>query len=163
MSLSVSFCTNSVALPLAYQVNGGNKFIIVFWCLYLSLHPYIQAITKIPLHIKKNTGVTFWGFHQDKLNNFDCLNGLDDWTMTDSYLSKFISFKRQFWPRVGGSLSHWPLWVIWQNTSWQCPKSGVGCLHLAHPGCRQLGGRSNWPWLVGVTHHWLGTLPTFHL
>ena len=59
MSLPVSFCTNSVALPLAYQVNGGNKFIIVFlWCLYLSLHPYIQAITKMPLHVKKNTGVT---------------------------------------------------------------------------------------------------------
>ena len=53
MSLSVSFCTNSVALPLAYKVNGGNKFIIVFWCLYLSLRPYIQAITKIPLHVKK--------------------------------------------------------------------------------------------------------------
>ena len=72
MSLSVSFCTNSVALPLAYQVNGGNKFIIVFWCLYLSLHPYIQAIKNSITH-KENTGVTFWRSHQDKLNNFDCL------------------------------------------------------------------------------------------
>ena len=58
MSLSVSFCTNSVALPLAYQVNGGNKFIIVFWSLYLSLCPYIQAI-KNSITRKENTGVTF--------------------------------------------------------------------------------------------------------
>ena len=56
--LPVSFCTNSMALPLAYQVNGGNKFIIVFWCLYLSLGPYIQVIKKTPLHVKENTGVT---------------------------------------------------------------------------------------------------------
>ena len=61
MSLSVSFCTNSVALPLAYQVNGGNKFIIVFWCLYLSLHPYIQAI-KNSITRKENTGVTSTSF-----------------------------------------------------------------------------------------------------
>ena len=44
MSLPMSFCTNSVALPLAYQVNGGNKFIIVLLVLYLSLCPYIQVI-----------------------------------------------------------------------------------------------------------------------
>ena len=41
MSLPASFCTNSMALPLVYQVNGGNKFIIVllvFVSVLLSIH-----------------------------------------------------------------------------------------------------------------------------
>ena len=73
MSLPMSFCTNSMALSLAYQVNGSNKFIIVFLVSVLVVMSIHSSDKKMPLHVKKNTGVKFWRFHQDKLNNFDCL------------------------------------------------------------------------------------------
>ena len=66
MSLPMSFCTNSMALPLAYQVNGSNKFIIVFLVFVSVLTSIHSSDKKMPLHVKKNIGVTFWRSHQDK-------------------------------------------------------------------------------------------------
>ena len=58
MSLPMSFYTNSMALPLAYQVNGSNKFIIVFLVFVSVLASIHSSDKKMPLHVKKNTGVT---------------------------------------------------------------------------------------------------------
>ena len=58
ISLPMSFCTNSMALPLAYQVNGSNKFIIVFLVFVSVLASIHSSDKKMPLHIKKNISVT---------------------------------------------------------------------------------------------------------
>ena len=57
MSLPMSFCTNSMALPLAYQVNGSNKFIIVFLVFVSVLTSIHSSDKKMPLHVKKNIEV----------------------------------------------------------------------------------------------------------
>ena len=63
MSLPMSFCTNSMALPLAYQVTGSNKFIIVFLVFVSVLASIHSNNNKNAITRKENTGVTFWRFH----------------------------------------------------------------------------------------------------
>ena len=58
LALPMSFCTNSVALPLSYQVNGSNKVIIVFLVFVSVLASIHSSDKKMPLHIKKNISVT---------------------------------------------------------------------------------------------------------
>ena len=84
MSLPMSFCTNSMALPLAYQVNGSNTFIIVFLVFVSVLVSIHSSHKKMPLHIKKNISVTLiltdsWWFSVILANSQWFLNKSKPW------------------------------------------------------------------------------------